>query len=40
MGVCSTLNTLSIVCFNNVITQHGQCKTIEVLNKDEFREEK
>lgn len=38
MGVCSKLDTLSILCFNNIITQHEQCKTTEVLNKDEFWE--
>lgn len=38
MGVCSKSDTLSILGFNNVITQHEQHKTIEVLNHDEFWE--
>lgn len=38
MGVCSSLNTLSILCFNNAIAQHEQCKTMAVLKKGEFWE--
>jgi len=38
MGICSKLDTLSVLCFKHVITQHEQRKKIEVLNKDEFWE--
>lgn len=36
MGICSKLDTLSILYFNNVIPQPEQCRTTEILNKADF----